>query len=156
MKHTFLIIFLLIFGCNKSTKPISECNNDVCIVAYSGEIEITKSESTITDWMETQQHWEGIFYKDTLSLSIGGTCGDECAFSYTLKLKNNSASLPTFLSFEFQELDAMTGNIYVDNLESGIIEIQDWDNENVYSGKVSGIMSNSDSTNIMFWWEDSG
>lgn len=121
------------------------CTAGVCI-DWNTKDEIIESDSWIKAFADDSIKWHLETIGDTLFFTRNGFCHDECVFWHTIVFKNNGNNqLPDFLFSVYKKREWLVADVD-DTLNYGVIRIDKWDSNSVYSGTFS-----FENYNWIFW-----
>ncbi len=109
--------------------------------------------------MDPTTSWDIAINQDTVLMKIQGIVGDESNRILRIKFLNNSLnSLPKLIDYIqiFNDSDGSNRITYTDTLQNGIIKIDKWDSNGIYSGIIYSELNPIGSKNYfppktMFW-----
>lgn len=117
--------------------------NGLNITTYSGPT-FTERDSYFIDWLGNTVKWKAVKTGDTLTLSQGGICGDECNQVKTIKFYNNINDTLPHTVLAMDSIRDFWPDYKIDTLK-GFVEFQDWNINSIVSGKVKVYDDN-------YWW----
>ncbi len=123
-----------------------KCPSELCI-EWNNKETILEEDSWLNGWLGDTVKWEFEKRVDTVIISRRYSCGDECSMSNELIfIENNSNELPKFEYGELIKREFMLPSQLVDTFTNGVIKIDQWDKEGIYSGTFV-----NDNHILVFW-----
>jgi hypothetical protein len=119
-----------------SVTIIRDCHTESCI-SWNSTVPFIESDSWKRLWNGEIITWTKEVYSDTIVLKRNGPCHDECSYWHTVAFKDRGDSvLPIFLYSVYQKEEWLHADVN-DTLRSGIVVIDSWKPNQVFSGSYS-------------------